>query len=181
MRKALIFVAASREVPAFVLPAGLWRTGTRPPAREQSSTRRHWKYGESFSGWQWIMPSAAIWWLGAGRQNAPSRKRTGLMYANLSSTLAVFKRAVASMSAATWGIPRGRKNAPISVGALTGLSVTRCYVFYHRRPPTPEKQEGLLKLRYKFIADNTMVVTVVRPHPIQIKMIRVQERGRKKR
>ena len=41
---------------------------------------------------------------------------------------------------------------------------------------TPEKQEGLLQLRYKFLDDDTMVVTVVLPDPLEIKMIRVKEK-----
>jgi len=45
---------------------------------------------------------------------------------------------------------------------------------------TPEKQEGLLQLRYKFIDDDTMAVTIVLPEPIEIKMIRVEEKVKTK-
>ena len=44
---------------------------------------------------------------------------------------------------------------------------------------TPEKQEGLLQLRYKFIDDDTMIATVVLPKPIVIKMIRLKEQSKK--
>jgi len=45
---------------------------------------------------------------------------------------------------------------------------------------TPDKEEGLLQLRYKFIDDDTMTVTVVLPEPVVIKMIRVKERGKRR-
>ncbi|RMH33409.1 MAG: hypothetical protein D6690_12200 [Nitrospirae bacterium] len=45
---------------------------------------------------------------------------------------------------------------------------------------TPEKQEGQLQFRYKLIDDDTMVITVVLPEPIEIKMIRVKEKGKTK-
>ena len=43
---------------------------------------------------------------------------------------------------------------------------------------TPEKQEGLLQLRYKFIDDDTMIATIVLPEPVVIKMIRVKKQSK---
>lgn len=45
---------------------------------------------------------------------------------------------------------------------------------------TAEKQEGLLRFRYKFIDDNTMRVSVVLPEPIIFKMVRVKNQDKKK-
>ncbi len=45
---------------------------------------------------------------------------------------------------------------------------------------TPEKQEGLLQLRYKLIDNDTMIATVVLPEPIVIKMIRLKKQSKNK-
>lgn len=42
---------------------------------------------------------------------------------------------------------------------------------------TPDKQEGLLQFHYRFIDDDTMMLTIVLPKPIEIKMIRVERLG----
>lgn len=41
---------------------------------------------------------------------------------------------------------------------------------------TPEKLEGLLQVRYRFIDDDTITATAVLPDPVIITMIRVRER-----
>ncbi len=43
---------------------------------------------------------------------------------------------------------------------------------------TPEKQEGLLQIRYRFIDNDTITVTFILPEPVIITMIRVGEKPR---